>query len=442
MNENVLNREWSTTSLLRFAFPTIVMMVFMGLYTLVDTIFVSKFVNTNALSAVNIVCPVVNIIVAIGAMLATGGNAIVSRKMGEGKVNEARENFTLLITAGAVLGVVISIVGMVWIDEIVYALGASDLLFPYCKDYLTVLFVFTPANIVQTLFSNLFVTAGRPGMGFGLSVLAGMANIVLDYIFIVPMGMGISGAALGTGIGYLLPSLAGIVFFAKNSGVLAFRRPKLDWRVLKESCFNGSSEMVGQLATAVTTFLFNTTMMRMMGEDGVAAITIIIYSQFLLSTLYIGFSMGVAPVIGFNYGSRDADRQKKVFRICMGFVSAASLLMFAISRFGGPYIVQLFVEKATVVYDIATRGFAIFSFSFLFCGTNIFTSAMFTALSNGKVSAALSFLRTFVLLASGIVVLPRILGVMGIWMAVPMAEGIMLVISLICLICYRREYNY
>ena len=166
MNENVLNREWSTTSLLRFAFPTIVMMAFMGLYTLVDTIFVSKFVNTNALSAVNIVCPVVNIIVAIGAMLATGGNAIVSRKMGEGKVNEARENFTLLITAGAVLGVVISIVGMVWIDEIVYALGASDLLFPYCKDYLTVLFVFTPANILQTLFSNLFVTAGRPDMAY------------------------------------------------------------------------------------------------------------------------------------------------------------------------------------------------------------------------------------------------------------------------------------
>ena len=232
------------------------------------------------------------------------------------------------------------------------------------------------------------------------------------------------------------------MFFAKNSGVLAFRRPELDWRVLKESCFNGSSEMVSQLATAVTTFLFNTTMMRMMGEDGVAAITIIIYSQFLLSTLYIGFSMGVAPVIGFNYGSRDADRQKKVFRICMGFISAASMLMFAISRFGGPYIVQLFVEKATVVYDIATRGFAIFSFSFLFCGTNIFTSAMFTALSNGKVSAALSFLRTFVLLAPGIMVLPRILGVMGIWMAVPMAEGIMLVISLICLIHYRREYNY
>ena len=196
MDDNILDQKWSAGSLLRFAFPTIVMMIFMGLYTIVDTIFVAQFVNTDALSSINIVCPIINITVGLGTMIATGGNAIVSRKMGAGENQEAKEDFTLLILTGAVIGFLILLGGTIWIDKIVYALGASDLLFPYCKDYLMVLFLFIPANILQTLFSNLFVTAGKPGLGFGLSVLAGVANIILDYTFIVPCGLGIRGAAL------------------------------------------------------------------------------------------------------------------------------------------------------------------------------------------------------------------------------------------------------
>ena len=423
MDDNILDQKWSAGSLLRFAFPTIVMMIFMGLYTIVDTIFVAQFVNTDALSSINIVCPIINITVGLGTMIATGGNAIVSRKMGAGENQEAKEDFTLLILTGAVIGFLILLGGTIWIDKIVYALGASDLLFPYCKDYLMVLFLFIPANILQTLFSNLFVTAGKPGLGFGLSVLAGVANIILDYIFIVPCGLGIQGAALGTGFGYLIPTVAGLAYFARSKGTLSFTRPKLKLAVIGESCFNGSSEMVGQLATAVTTFLFNRTMMNLLGEDGVAAITIIIYSQFLLNTLYIGYSMGIAPIIGFNYGNRNEVQQKKVFSISMRFIAAASVLIFA-------------------VYQIAANGFTIFSYSFLFCGLNNFTSAMFTALSNGKVSAVLSFLRTFGLLAGGILLLPRIWGITGVWLAVPVAEGIMFVVSAICLIHYRKKYSY
>ena len=431
MDDNILDQNWSAGSLLRFAFPTIVMMIFMGLYTIVDTIFVAQFVNTDALSSINIVCPIINITVGLGTMIATGGNAIVSRKMGAGENQEAKEDFTLLILTGAVIGFLILLGGTIWIDKIVYALGASDLLFPYCKDYLMVLFLFIPANILQTLFSNLFVTAGKPGLGFGLSVLAGVANIILDYIFIVPCGLGIQGAALGTGFGYLIPTVAGLAYFARSKGTLSFTRPKLKLAVIGESCFNGSSEMVGQLATAVTTFLFNRTMMNLLGEDGVAAITIIIYSQFLLNTLYIGYSMGIAPIIGFNYGNRNEVQQKKVFSISMRFIAAASVLIFAVSMFGGSYIVRLFAD-----------GFTIFSYSFLFCGLNNFTSAMFTALSNGKVSAVLSFLRTFGLLAGGILLLPRIWGITGVWLAVPVAEGIMFVVSAICLIHYRKKYSY
>jgi len=442
MNDNILDQNWSAGSLLRFAFPTIVMMIFMGLYTIVDTIFVAQFVNTDALSSINIVCPVINVTVGLGTMIATGGNAIVSRKMGAGENQEAKEDFTLLVITGAVIGFVILLGGTIWIDKLIYALGASDLLFPYCKDYLLVLFLFIPANVLQTLFSNLFVTAGKPGLGFGLSVLAGIANIILDYIFIVLCNLGIRGAALGTGFGYLIPTVAGLIYFAGRKGTLSFTKPKLKWGVIRESCFNGSSEMVSQLATAITTFLFNNTMMNLLGEDGVAAITIIIYSQFLLNTMYIGYSIGIAPIIGFNYGNGNSVQQKRVFHISMWFIAVASVLVFAISMFGGPYIVQLFTENTSEVYRIAANGFTIFSYSFLFCGLNNFTSAMFTALSNGKVSAALSFMRTFGLLAGGILLLPRIWGITGVWLAVPIAEGTMFVVSVLCLIHYKKRYSY
>ncbi len=438
MNNNVLEQNWNVASLLRFAFPTIVMMLFMGLYTITDTIFVAQFVNTEALSAINIVCPILNVTVGLGTMLATGGTALISRKMGAGQNQAAKQAFTLLVAAAAALGGLILVVGALWMDRIVCALGASASLFPYCKDYLGVLLLFLPANLLQTVFSNLFVTAGKPSLGFWLSILAGAANIILDYVFIALCGLGIRGAALGTGFGYLIPTIAGAIFFSRNNSPLSFTRLRWNWTVLRESCLNGSSEMVGQLATAVTTFLFNLTMMDLSGEAGVAAITIIIYSQFLLSTLYIGFSMGVAPIIGFHYGSQNITQQKTVFRICMGFITVASLLVFICSRLGGFWIVRFFAPDTSEVYRIATSGFRIFSCSFLFCGFNYFVCAMFTALSNGKVSAILSFLRTFGLLAGGILLLPRILGITGVWLAVPVAEGVMFLVSIICLIYNRK----
>ena len=442
MSEHIFDQKWNAASLLRFAFPTIVMMVFMGLYTIVDTIFVARFVSTDALSAINIVCPVINLTVGLGTMIAAGGSAVVSRKMGAGLEQEAKEDFTLLILAAAGIGAAILICGTLWLNPILLALGASERLLPYCRDYLGLLLLFLPANVIQTVYANLFVTAGKPGLGFGLSVLAGLANILLDYVFIVLGGMEIRGAALGTGLGYLIPAAAGTVFFFRNRGALFFVKPRWRGALLTESCLNGSSEMVGQLAAALTTFLFNLTMMERLGEDGVAAVTIMIYSQFLLNTLFIGFSMGVAPVIGFHYGSGNRKQQRKILSICIRFLAAASLLIFALSISGGSLVVRMFTPDASRVYEIAAAGFPVFSVSFLFCGFNIFTSALFTALSNGKVSAVLSFLRTFGLLCGGILLLPRFFGITGVWMAVPMAEGIMFFVSLGCLIYYRERYHY
>ena len=305
----------------------------------------------------------------------------------------------------------IAVFGTACIERIVWGLGASSILFPYCREYLFILLLFTPANILQVLFQNLIVTAGRPGIGMILGVSAGIVNILLDYIFMVPLQMGIKGAALGTGIGYMIPSVIGILFFCTKKNCLHFRRPVMDISVLIEGSINGFSEMVSQAAAAVTTFLFNRIMMKLLGENGVAAITIIIYTQFLLSALYIGFSMGVAPIISYHYGKQDRKQLKNVFSICIRFLIFVSISVFGIAFVFGSPLLLIFSENGTPVYEIARNGFLIFPFSFLFSGLNIFTSATFTALSNGKLSAILSFLRTFGLITLLLLTLPNLLGV-------------------------------
>lgn len=419
---NPLAQDFTLIPLLRFAFPTIATMLFMGLYTVTDTIFISRLVNTNALSAVNIVCPVINIIVGLGTMTATGGSAIIARRMGEGQGRQARQDFSMIVLFGAFLGILITVTGLLFLDRIIWGLGATSMLFPYCKDYLRILLLFTPASMLQTLFQNLIVTAGKPSLGLSLSIGAGIINIILDYLFMAVLGMGVIGAALGTGIGYVIPASIGILFFSGKRGTLSFVKPSLRLSVLAKSYANGASEMVSQISSAVTTFFFNRAMMKMLGENGVAAITIIIYAQFLLTTLYIGFSMGVAPVISFNYGARCRLRLKNLYRICLRFIAASSAAIFLASLLFGPRLVALFAGSETIVYDIAVPGFLLFSFSFLFSGMNIFSSSTFTALSNGRISALISFFRTFGFIMLCLLILPALIGVNGVWLAVPVAE--------------------
>lgn len=430
--KNPLAKNFTAISLIKFALPSIVMMLFMGLYTIIDTIFIARFIHTNALSSINIVCPVINLIVGLGTMLATGSSAIIAKKMGNKKLEEAKSNFTFIIIAGLVIGIIITVIGFLFLDEIIYGLGASTVLFPYCKDYLSIQLIFAVFNIMQVLYQNLLVTAGKPTLGLLLAILAGTVNIIFDYIFIVLLQIGIKGAAIGTGIGYLIPTIIGTIFFLTKKSELHFCIPKIDISVLRKSCSNGASEMVSQCSTAITTFLFNITMMKLLGEDGVAAITAIIYSQFLLTALYIGFSMGTAPIISYNYGSRNIKRLKKIVRICFCFITGISLFVFLFSMFYREDIARIFARNNKNVFEIIKIGFSIFSFSFLFSGYNIFTSALLTALSNGKLSAIISFLRTFGFITIFLLILPKFLKATGVWLAVPFAEllTLMLVISL------------
>lgn len=442
MNNN-LAKNFTIKSLLKFTAPTIIMLVFMSLYQMVDGVFVSNVVGENALSALNIVYPIPSIIIAISIMLATGGSAIVAKNMGEGKLKEAKQNFSMIIYTGLFIGVLCSIIGIIFIKPIIRGLGATDILYQYCYDYLFIIILFCPAAILQMLFQNFLVTAGKPHLGLALTVIGGLSNILLDYLFIVLMKMGVRGAAIGTIIGYAIPAIVGLIYFIVNrKGTLYLVKPRFRRQVLVQTCFNGSSEMVTNLAVAITTLLFNKIMLRYMGEDGVAAITIVLYAQFLLTSIFIGFSSGVAPIISYNYGNENYSQIKKLFKMSITLIGVFSVLMFVMAILLAKPVISVFTNKDSAIFDITYHGFLLFAISYLYTGVNIFASSMFTAFSNGKISAIISFLRTFVFLIACLILFPFIIGSDGIWLSVPIAELLSLGVSLFYIIRYRKIYHY
>lgn len=440
---NSIAKDFKFFSLLRFAFPTMVMMVFMSLYTIIDGIFVSRLVGTNALSALNIAYPAISLVIAIGVMFATGGSAIIAKKLGEKKDKEARSDFSTLILTGIILGILFLVIGSLFSEPIVRLLGATDALTKDAVDYLVMSLYFAPACILQLLFQSFFVTAGKPNFGLLLTITGGIANIVLDYVFMGPLKMGVTGAALATGIGQLLPAFFGFLYFLfVRSGSLYLVKPHFYMTLLTESSLNGSSEMVANLSNAIITYLFNIVMLKFLGEPGVAAITIVLYGQFLFNALYMGYSMGVAPVISYNHGRNHLPLLRRIFKICIGFISVSSLIITGLALISSPVIVEIFTPRSSETYEIAKNGFFLFSINYIFAGINIFASSMFTAFSNGKVSAIISFVRTFGMIVVNILLLPKFIGVNGIWLAIPVAEFLTMFLSAYYFYKMRKIYHY
>lgn len=440
--ENALNRGFHTAALLRFALPTVLMNLFVGLYYIVDGVCVARFASTDALSAMNITYPTFFAALAISIMLATGGSAVVAKKMGEGREEEARADFSFLALTTCLVGVAFSVACLVWIRPLLYFLGASDLLYPMSRTYLSIQLCFTPAIFLQMFFQTFFVTAGKPKIGLLLSLCAGCINIVLDLLLVGWFRLGVAGASLATCAGYSIPAVAGVLYFFRSRGTLFFVRPKCAPGLLRRSCSNGASEMVANLSTSITTAVFNLLMMRMVGEDGVAAITLLVYTQYLFQAFFTGFSIGVAPVFSYNYGSGNRQRLARLFGISIRSVLAGSAGVFLIMELFAPWMVTAFAPPPSPVYDIAVGGIRIYSVAYLFYGTNVFTSALFTALSNGRLSAVVSLLRTLVFLLLGVCALSALLGVVGIWMAGPFAEAATVVWSVLFLKRRGPEYGY
>ncbi len=438
-----LSDHFTYTKLIRFTLPSIVMMIFTSIYSVVDGLFVSNLVGENALSAVNIIFPVSMILSAAGFMLGSGGSAVVARTMGEGKPDLANRYFSMIVLVTLALGMAFSVGGALLIQPIARLAGASDLLMDDCIAYGRILLGGSVVFMLQVAFQVFFVTAELPKTGLFFSLAAGAANIIMDYVLIGPLNMGISGAAWGTVFSYAVGGLLPLAYFLRPSkGALRLCRTKLYWRELKNACSNGSSELMSNLSASVVSILFNLQLMRIIGESGVAAYSVMMYVDFAFAAVFLGFSMGSGPIISFHFGSNNREELKNVFQKSISVVTAASLAMVALSELLARPLSAAFVGYSPELLELTVHGFRLFALSYLFVGFGIFGSAFFTALCNGPVSALISFLRTFLFRGGMVLILPLVLDLDGIWLAVVVADGMGAAVALGLIWRYRGRYHY
>ncbi len=441
-NQNVYERPVTLKNILKFAVPTIAMTVFMSFYTMVDGLFVSNLIGTDALSAINLTAPVIQLVTAISTMLATGGSAVIMKKMGEHKEREAKEDFTFLILVNVVVGLLMCGLGYGVMEQIFAGMNLSADVAGYCVEYLSRYLLFTVPVLLMNNFTLYMIASEKATLSLICSVTGGLLNMVLDYVFIAELGMGISGAAIATGLGYSVTAVVGLIVFSQKKSLLHFQKPVFRFKVLANAATNGCSEMATALVTGIITMMFNWTMLHYAGENGVAAVTIIMYVLMFASSLYTGYSYGVAPMLSFYHGEKNYQKLKKLVGISLKVIAAISVMTVAASFLLTEPLVSVFARPENPVYDLAVTGNRICTIALFFVGFNIFASGMFTALSNGVVSAVLAFSRSFVFMLITMLVLPAILGVNGIWLATPAAELMALALSAGMFLKFRKRYQY
>ena len=441
-NSNAYEKPVTLKNIVKFAVPTIAMTVFMSFYTMVDGLFVSNLIGTDALSAINLTAPVIQLVTAVSTMLATGGSAVIMKKMGEQKTDEAKEDFTFLIIVNVIVGLVMCAAGYLAMDFIFAGMNLSPAVEGYCVEYLSRYLIFTVPILLMNNFTLYMIASEKAVLSLICSVTGGILNMALDYVFIAGLDMGIGGAAVATGLGYSVTAVAGLFVFSRKKSLLHFKKPVFRIRVLGSAASNGCSEMATALVTGIVTMIFNWTMLHYVGEDGVAAVTIIMYVLMFASSLYTGYSYGVAPMLSFYYGEQNREKLKKLVGLSMKVIAVISVITAAASFVMTRPLVSVFARTDNPVYDLAVTGNRICTAALFFIGFNIFASGMFTALSNGIVSAVLAFSRSFVFMLITMIVLPLLLGVNGIWLATPAAELMALGLSFFMLLKYRKRYGY
>ncbi len=441
-NQNAYDKPVSLKNILKFAVPTIAMSVFMSFYTMVDGLFVSNLIGTDALSAINLTAPIIQLVTAISTMLATGGSAVIMKKMGEHKSEEAKEDFTFLILVNVFVGLAMCTVGYLIMGRIFAGMNLSADVERYCVEYLSRYLIFTVPILLMNNFTLYMIASEKATLSLICSVSGGVLNMALDYLFIARFQMGIGGAAIATGLGYSVTAVAGMFVFSRKKSLLHFKKPVFRFKVLANAAANGCSEMATALVTGIITMMFNWTMLRYVGENGVAAVTIIMYVLMFASSLYTGYSYGVAPMTSYYYGEQNHEKMKKLVTTSLKVIAGISLVTVAASFLLTKPLVSIFARPDNPVYGLAVTGNRICTIALLFIGFNIFASGMFTALSNGVVSAVLAFSRSFVFMLITMIVLPLFFGVNGVWLATPAAELMALVLSGAMLLKYRKRYGY
>jgi len=441
-SENAYNRPVTVGNVMKFAIPTIVMTVFMSFYTMVDGLFVSNLIGTDALSAVNLTAPVIAFVTAVSTMLATGGSAVIMKKMGEQKTREANEDFTFLIIVNVIAGFIMSCLGYLVMDKIFESMALSPKVLSCCRLYLSRYLIFIIPILLMNNFTLYMIAAGKSALSMVCSIVGGILNMVLDYVLIALLDMGIAGAAVATGLGYSVTAVVGIGMFSGKKCMLHFVKPVCHFKTLLHAAANGSSEMAAALVTGIVTMMFNWTMLKYVGENGVAAITIIMYVLMFATSLYTGYSYGVAPMISFYYGEQNHEKLKKLVRMSLRLIGAIAVVTLVISLVVTEPLVSVFARPDNPVYDLAVRGNRICSLALIFIGLNVFVSGMFTALSNGLISAILAFSRSFVFMVIAMLILPAVWGVTGVCLATPAAEFAAVCLSMAMFVKYRKKYQY
>ena len=433
-----LSDHFTYGKLLRFTIPSIGMMIFTSIYGIVDGIFVSNFVGKTAFAAVNLIMPFVMIFGALGFMIGTGGCALISKTMGEGKKDKANEIFTELIVASAVLGILLTVVGIVMMRPIAVFLGAEGQMVSDCVVYGRILLATLVCFILQNEFQSFCVAAERPRMGLWITVAAGLTNIVLDAVFVGVLRWGLVGAAAATAVSQLVGGVIPLVYFLlPNSTVLRLRRFRFDGKALLRSCTNGSSELVSNLSLSLVNMLFNFQLLGFAGENGVAAYGVIMYVNFIFVGIYLGYAFGVAPAISFHYGAGNREELRSLLKKSLGIIAFFAVTLTAGAELLSGFLSGIFVGYDPELYALTCRGFRIYAAAF-----NMFGSSFFTALNDGLVSALISFLRAFLFQVGAILVLPALWGVDGVWMAVVTAELLAIAVTAVCFLKKRKTYQY
>lgn len=438
-----LSEHFTYKKLFRFCLPTIAMMLCTSLYSIVDGYFVSNYVGKTAFASVNLIMPVLMIFGCFGFMIGTGGSALVGKTLGEGKRETADRYFTMLVYLTLILGVILSVAGVIFMRPIAYMLGATDAMIEDCVTYGRIMNGFNTAFMLQYLFQSFFVTAEKPQLGFLVTVAAGCTNVVLDALFIAVFQWGAAGAAWASVIGQCIGGVLPLFYFLRpNSSLLRLRNTGLDINIWIKSCLNGSSELMTNISTSLVGILYNFQLMKYAGENGVAAYGVVMYTQFVFAAVFLGYTIGTGPIVSYHYGAGHHDELKNMLKKSLVLMLAGGTAMLILASVLAVPLSNFFVGYDAELCQITRHALSIYAYSFVLYGVNVFASAFFTALNNGGVSAAIAFLRTLVFQTLAVLGLPILLGLDGIWWAVTAAEIIALMVSVSFLIVKRKQYHY
>ena len=443
MTDIRLSDHFTCRRLLRFTLPSVLMMVFTSVYSIVDGFFVSNFVGKTPFAAVNFIMPFLIMLGALGFMFGTGGSALIAITLGEGDKARAQRLFSLFVYVTAVCGVILAALGIALLRPIAAWLGAEGPLLEQCVLYGRIILIALPAYMLQYEFQSFFVAAEKPQLGLAFTVASGLTNIVLDMLFVGVWRGGLAGAAAASVISQAVGGLGPVVYFARpNSSLMRLTSARLDMRALGKACVNGSSELMSNVSASIVGMLYNAQLMRFAGEDGVAAYGVLMYVNMIFMAAFIGYSVGAAPIVGYHYGAGNRQELKSLLRKSLGIIILCSLAMCALAEGTGGFLAALFVGYDPELLALTRRGFLIYSFSFLFAGIPIYGSSFFTALNNGGVSAFIAFLRTCLFQVAAVLILPVFWGIDGVWFSIVAAELLAMGVTVLCLGKYRARYQY